>query len=60
VEGKRSSIDRFIGFVVVAMVMVGVFAVAAVTWRLIPNHAVALVGILVVVPVFLWGFTQDE
>jgi hypothetical protein len=45
---------------VVAMVMVGVFAVAAVTWRLIPNHAVALVGILVVVPVFLWGFTQDE
>jgi hypothetical protein len=50
VEAKRAWIDRVIGLVVLAMFTVGGVAVATVTWSLIPNHAVALGAIVVVVP----------
>jgi hypothetical protein len=54
VDAQRSWIDRLSGLLVLAMFTVGVVAVAAVTWRLIPNHAVALGAIVVLVPLFLW------
>lgn len=60
VDAQRSWIDRLSGLLVLAMFTVGVVAVAAVTWRLIPNHAVALGAIVVLVPLFLWGLTQND
>jgi len=35
-------------------------AIVALTWRLVPNHALALTAIAVLVPLFLWGLIQDE
>ena len=48
------------GLVALATVTGGVVAVLAVTWSLISNHAVALVALVVLVPLFLWGLTQDD
>lgn len=41
-------------------VVAGSSAVAAVTWSLIPNHALALAAIVILVPLFLLGLTQDD
>jgi hypothetical protein len=60
VEAKRSWIDWAMVFVLFGMLAGGVAAVVAATWALIPNHALALVAVVVVVPLFLWGLTQDE
>jgi hypothetical protein len=60
VEGKYPWLDRILGIVVLAMIMVGVVVVVALTWRLIPNHVLAVMAALVLVPLFLWGLTQDE
>jgi hypothetical protein len=44
-----------------AIALVGaIAAIVALTWRLVPNHAIALAAIAVLVPLFLWGVTQDE
>jgi hypothetical protein len=60
VEAKRSWVERLFGLVVLAMFTVGVVAVVAVTWRIIPNHALALGALVVLIPLVLWGLTQDD
>jgi putative Mn2+ efflux pump MntP len=64
VEAKRSWVNRVFGLFVLAMftfgVVAGSSAIAAVTWSLIPNHALALGAIVVLVPLVLWGLTQDD
>jgi hypothetical protein len=60
VEANRSWIDRVMGLVVLVTVTGGVVAVMAVTWSVISNHAVVLVALVVLVPLFLWGLTQDD
>jgi hypothetical protein len=59
VEAKRSWVERLFGLVVLAMFTVGVVAVVAVTWRIIPNHTLALGALVVLIPLVLWGLTQD-
>lgn len=38
----------------------GLVAFGVVAWRFIPNHAVALLAIVLIVPLFLWGLTQED
>ena len=63
-EAKRSWVDRVFGLFVLALLTCGVVggssAIAAVTWSLIPNHALALGAIVVLVSLCLWGLTQDD
>jgi hypothetical protein len=46
--------------VVLAMLTGGVVAVVAATWSLVSNRVAALAALVVFVPLFLWGFTQDD
>jgi hypothetical protein len=59
-EAKRSSMDRVFVAVVLALLTIGLGVVVAVTWRVFPNHALALAAIAVLAPLLLWGFTQDD
>jgi hypothetical protein len=67
VEAKRSPIGRgvLLGLSVLVWTLctlglVGaIAAIVALTWRLVPNPALALAAIAVLVPLFLWGLTQD-
>lgn len=38
----------------------GLVAFGVVAWRFIPNHAVAPLAIVLIVPLFLWGLTQED
>lgn len=38
----------------------GAVAFGVMAWRLIPNHVLAFLPILLMVPLFLWGLTQAE
>jgi hypothetical protein len=60
VDAKHSWGERVLVVVVLAMLAVGSIAVVATAWRLIPNHALALVAGFILVPLVLWGFTQDD
>ena len=63
-EASRSPIGRTLGVVLLTLCVLGglggLVAFGVTAWRLIPNQAVAVVTIVVVVPLFLWGLTQDE
>lgn len=59
-EAKHSWVDRVLVVVVLGILAVGCIGVVAAAWRLIPNHALAVVASFVLVPLVLWGLTQDE
>jgi hypothetical protein len=64
VEANRSRIGRVVAVALLTVCVLGgvggLVALGVVAWRLIPNNALAAVAIVVMVPVVLWGFTQDE
>jgi hypothetical protein len=60
VEGKRSSVGRLLGFVVIAFFLAcGIVPIVALSWRMIPNHGLAAVAIVVLVPLFVWGLFKE-
>ena len=64
VEANRSRIGRVVVVAVLTLCILGgvggVVAFGAAAWNLIPSHAVAVLAIVVMVPLVLWGLTQDE
>jgi hypothetical protein len=61
---SSSQIGRGFSFVLLAMCILGgiggLAAFAVWLWRVIPNHALALAAVFVLIPMLLWALTQDD
>jgi hypothetical protein len=57
---KRSSVRRILGMAAItAFLIIGAAPIVALAWKLVPNHGLAALAIVVLVPFFVWGFFSD-